>query len=312
VDSSKSNFTRDLAVVMLLAAGVAVLTAPLAAYALAAAGLQFPFPRIFDRTVTITVAAALVLSARRLGLGRLLRDGFSASAGDLLKLLGGFAVAMVVMIVLFALATTVSPRAPSLTALASRAARYLGAAIVIGLVEETFFRVLLLGGIRRDFGVRTGLIASSLIYALAHLVHAPRHYYLSGFHPAAGLSNLAASLAMIVRPDGLIGMTFGLFLLGLVLGEAYILSGQVYFSIGLHAAFVVGAKCWPLIAAAAAPIGIPRWLAGPGPVPMIAAPAAWTAALTLLALLPWLLDDRAAGAEPAAKTDRPGADSAGR
>jgi hypothetical protein len=117
---------------------------------------------------------------------------------------------------------------------------------------------------------------------------------LTGFHPGAGLHNLTASAAQLGHPIVAAPTLVGLFLLGMVLGEAFMATGTVWFSIGLHAGFVLGAKTWPLVAHGNAPIS--RWIAGPGPVPLIAAPAAWAIALVLLMALPKVLG-RDAGSE---------------
>ena len=77
-------------------------------------------------------------------------------------------------------------------------------------------------------------------------------------------------------------MVIGLFLLGMVLGGAFLLTGRVWFSVGMHAGFVLGAKTWPVMAHG---VPLPRWLAGPGPVPLIAAPASWALALATLIVL---------------------------
>jgi len=257
--------------------------APLAAYAVAGAGLRIPFPRIFDRVVMITLTVAILLLARRLGLLNLLRDGFAEPRRNLSQILIGAAIALAVMAGLFALAIAIAHPPLAIASLLWRATRSLAAAILIALIEEAFFRAILLGGLTWDFGQRTALLVSAAIYALAHLLRSPRHYYLAGFHPTAGCANLVASLVRIVHPDGLLAMTVGLFLLGLVLGAAFLVTGRVYLSLGLHAGFVLGAKCWPLVASSSR--RLPRWLAGPGPVPLIAAPAAWAAALALLAVI---------------------------
>ena len=75
----------------------------------------------------------------------------------------------------------------------------------------------------------------------------------------------------------------GLFLLGLVLGEAYILTGSVYFSIGLHCGFVLGSKLWPKIILNRAAIS--WWIAGGGAIPLIGGAAAWVIAIVMLATL---------------------------
>jgi membrane protease YdiL (CAAX protease family) len=281
--SRKPGFCSAFALALALGVAAAVVLAPLVADGLAAVGLRIPFPRIFDRVVMVALAVALLLYARRLGLAVLLRDGFGEPRRSLPRVLVGMAIAIAVMVILFALAIRIAHQPLQLAGLILSAIRYSAAAILIGVIEEAFFRVVLLGGIARDFDWRVALPASAAIYALAHLIRSPKHYYLMGFHPAAGFANLASSLERIVHPDGLAAMTFGLFLLGLLFGTAFIRTDKAYLSIGLHAGFVMGAKCWPLVAAGSSQF--PRWLAGPGPVPLIAAPAAWAFALALTALI---------------------------
>ena len=118
---------------------------------------------------------------------------------------------------------------------------------MIAIIEEGFFRAFLLGGMKGDFGNRVALIASAAIYAVAHLVRSPARFYVTGYEPTAGLITLAHSVDQFTDPAIAIPTLIGLFLLGIVLGEAYILTGSVYFSIGLHSGFVLGAKLWPKI-----------------------------------------------------------------
>ena len=96
-------FTLRLAIALLLAAATAAVIAPFAATALAAAGYRFPFPRIFDRTVMLTLAAMLMLWARQLGVARLLRRGFARPLNNFGALLRGLLVAAAVIAVLLAL-----------------------------------------------------------------------------------------------------------------------------------------------------------------------------------------------------------------
>jgi membrane protease YdiL (CAAX protease family) len=284
VEASRKRFTPIFICSILLSAVAGAVLAPVVAYAIAIVGAHLSFPRIFDRVFMITAAAIIIICARPIALWNLLNRGFRNPRERLTALFAGLGVSSAIIIVLLALTVWIAQRPWIVGALASRALVYLPAALLIGVIEEGFFRAVLLGGLRRDFGMRVALIVSSVIYAIAHLVRAPQHYYLTEFHPAAGFENLAASLARIAHPDGLLAMLFGLFLLGLLLGEAFLLTGRVYFSIGLHAGFVLGAKCWPVFAGAR-PHAIPSWLAGPGPVPLIAAPAAWVASLVLIGLM---------------------------
>jgi hypothetical protein len=134
-----------------------------------------------------------------------------------------------------------------------------------------------------DFGNRVALIASAAIYAVAHLVRSPARFYVTGYAPAAGLITLAHSVDQFTNPAIAIPTLIGLFLLGIVLGKAYILTGSVYFSIGLHSGFVLGAKLWPKIILGRAML--PWWVAGGGAIPLIGGAAAWVIAIVILAML---------------------------
>jgi membrane protease YdiL (CAAX protease family) len=261
--------------------------APFAAWGLDSAGFHFPFPRIFDRTMMATLLIVLLLYGRRLRLLELLREAFARPLSHRREFAWGLATSLCVILILFTLAAMANcghlrPVLP----LVERAAKYTGAAILIGAVEEAFFRGFLLGGIRSDHGPRTALLASALVYTLVHVIRSPAHIYLTGYHPLAGFKNLALSAARLGHPVAVLPVVIGLFLLGIVLGEAFILSGRVYLSIGLHAGFVIGAKTWPIVVDH---LAVPRWLAGPGPVPLIAAPAAWIAAIIIAGVLPFTL-----------------------
>jgi membrane protease YdiL (CAAX protease family) len=281
------SFIFVLALAVDLGLAAAVIIAPIAAAGLAATGLRFPFPRIFDRVVMVTLGGALLWFARPLRLAQLLRDGFAEPMLNLRRALGGLALALLAMAALFMTAAELGHGHVAAGELIVRAARYAAAAAAIAVIEEGFFRAVILAGMARDVGRAAALVLSSAVFAVSHLVRSPARFYLTGFHPLAGLYDLGASAARILHPGDALPAIIGLFLLGLVLGEAFILTGRVWFSIGMHAGFVIGAKTWPLLEHSGTPI--PRWLAGPGPVPLIAAPAAWTVAIVLMILLPILL-----------------------
>ena len=280
-------FTLRLAIALLLAAAAAALIAPFAATALAAAGCHFPFPRIFDRTVMVTLAVMLFLWARPLGAGRLLRRGFARPLDNLGTLLRGLLVATVVMAILLVLGAAFGGHDEMRVGEAlARAPKYVAGAILIAIIEEGFFRAFLLGGMIADFG-RTGALAiSAAIYALAHMVRSPAKFYLAKFDATAGFHNLYASLAQLTHPAAVLPALVGLFLLGLVLGEAFLVTGNVYFSAGLHAGLVIGVKLWPFSDAPG--VALPHWIAGYGRPAVISGEAAWVMALVVLALVPRL------------------------
>ncbi|MBF6571233.1 MAG: CPBP family intramembrane metalloprotease [Candidatus Binataceae bacterium] len=269
----------------------AMLVAPIAAFALAAGGFHFPFPRIFDRTMMVTVFIAMVAAARSLKLRKLVTTGFRDPSRNLPAALRGFATAIIAISTLFILAFILGAHGGHGGArLLVRWPKYILAAIVVALIEETFFRAFMLGGMMPDFGRRGALIVSSAIYALSHLLRSPQHFYLTGYHPAAGLHNLAGSTVQLSHPATALPAVFGLFLLGLVLGEAFLTTGTVYFSIGLHAGFVLAAKSWPAMLTPG--VHLPVWLAGYPRFALISGPAAWIVALILLLMVPKLCKQR--------------------
>ncbi len=232
-----------------------------------------------------TLLIAMLFSARHLNLASLLSRGFRHTAApSIARAIRGFVVAMCALAILLALALAVGGGGVGdHVAAAALIPKYFLSAIVIAFIEEAFFRAFLLGGMEGDFGNRIALIASAAIYAIAHLVRSPARFYVTGYEPAAGLMTLAHSIDQFADPAVAVPTLIGLFLLGIVLGEAYILTGSVYFSIGLHCGFVLGAKMWPKIILNRA--AIPWWIAGGGAIPLIGGAAAWAIAIAILALL---------------------------
>jgi membrane protease YdiL (CAAX protease family) len=279
----RGSFLLWLMAAVSLGLVTAVAIAPVAAIALAVGTLRFPFPRIFDRTLMVTLFASLLLFARRLKLVALLRQGFNNLKSGVGQALAGLAAASAAIALLLTLALVAGVNIQAST-IVSAALRYFPAAVVIGVVEEGFFRAFVLGGIEDDLGPFAALIVSSTLYALVHVMRSPARFYLTRFEPAAGAENVAECVERMTHSE--IGPSLlGLFLLGLVLGEAFILTRRAYLSVGLHIGFVVSAKTWRQ--AVSGPV--PRWLAGPGSVPLVAAPAAWaTSAIMLIVLAFWL------------------------
>jgi membrane protease YdiL (CAAX protease family) len=284
-------FTLRLAITIAAAALVAAAIAPLVAVAVGSAGYHFPFPRIFDRTVMIAVAALLSLQARKLRLVRLLQRGFAHPTEHGGAAVRGLLIAIIAVAILLALGAASGARVESrFTDALARVPKFIASAIVIAIIEEAFFRAILLGGMVDDLGASGALVASSAVYALAHLVRSPARFELVHLELSAGLHNLSASMARLLHPGSATPALVGLFLLGLVLGKAFLATGTIYFSAALHAGLVIGVKLWPYSAAPA--IAPPHWIAGYGRPALIGGPAAWIIALIILVLLPRLVARR--------------------
>ena len=232
-----------------------------------------------------TLLIAMLFAARDLNLVTLVSRGFKHPlAPSIGRAIRGFVVAMLAIAILFGLAFAVGGGGVgNREAAIALIPKYFLSAIAIAFIEEAFFRAFLLGGMSGDFGNRVALIASAAIYAVAHLVRSPARFYVTGYEPAAGLMTLAHSVDQFTNPAVAIPTLIGLFLLGIVLGEAYILTGSVYFSIGLHCGFVLGAKLWPKIILNRA--AIPWWIASRGAIPLVGGVVAWVIAIAIFVML---------------------------
>jgi membrane protease YdiL (CAAX protease family) len=277
-------FTLRLTLTLLIAAIAAALIAPLIAPLVAWAGFHFPFPRILDRVVMVTMAVAIWREHRELKLLARLRTAFAQPSSSLGAAGLGLIIGFAAIGVLWGLAWWIA--APLARANSSSfVLTFLGAivpALIIAIIEESFFRAFLLDAIAEDYGRRTGLIASSAVYAAAHFVRSPARFQLNGIHPLAGLQTLVAGLRHLGHPMVAAPGLFGLFLLGLLLGITFVKSGRVYFAIGLHASLIVGAKTFRKFAPGAQTA--PGWLSGYGFPPLISGPVAWLLTLALLVI----------------------------
>lgn len=280
-------FLLRLSLALLLATIAAALLAPPAALLITRAGFHLPFPRVFDRTVMLTTVLVLISQARGLRLLPLIQSGFANPSGlasrvQIISL--GLAISLLVIAILWIMAIIIAPLGARIDWLSITVAvpRLTLAAAIIAFIEEAFFRAFLLKGLVADFGSRPALIISSAFYSAAHLVRSPARFYLTSLDWIAGFRCIASGLSNLAAPESAATL-FGLFLLGLLLGRAFLATAGVYLSIGLHTGFVFGAKLWRLGAPTAALL--PHWLGGYGSQPMISGVAAWIAALVLLVFI---------------------------
>jgi len=109
-------------------------------------------------------------------------------------------------------------------------------ACVVAILEEILFRGGVFGGLRRVVHWTTALLISSVIYALVHFLQGPQ---LTGpVHWNSGLVALRTMLAGFADVHQLVPGFFSLTVAGMLLALAYQRTGNLYFSIGLHASWI--------------------------------------------------------------------------
>jgi CAAX protease family protein len=262
---------------------VAVVASPWVAGVLPGlAGKAFTFSRVFDRVFEVLLVGALVVAWRRLDLGGAaalgLRDpAWAARLGRGLAIgLAGLAVALCLCWLGGALVPDLR-YAPAKTV--RKALLGLGAAVVLGVGEETLFRGVLLRRLMADAGRTAGIALTTFIYAVVHVMRGKGAPH--AVDAWSGVERLEAMVAPLAHGSALPEVV-GLGLLGLLLAAARLRSGSLWLPVGIHAAWVGVFRVGRLFFA----IGHePAWLAGAGWPPLVGGAAAWVAVLVSALLL---------------------------
>ncbi len=203
-----------------------------------------PFQRYFDRAMFVAAVLLLWPAVRALGITRWRDLGLSPDPRAGRHLLLGFVAAGGLLWLLgFGLwwRGIYTPRFPppwkSFGGVALTAA-------VVAVLEETFFRGALLGLVtRRGERPWRGLVFISALFAVLHFLkpqeHAPPP---GGIDWLAGFVLLPRSFWQFGDPLLVVGSFTTLFLVGLVLGGARLLTRSLWLPIGLHAGWIFGMR----------------------------------------------------------------------
>jgi membrane protease YdiL (CAAX protease family) len=113
----------------------------------------------------------------------------------------------------------------------------LAAAIVVPLIEELFFRGLLLGILLRSLRPVVATLIISGFFAILHFLKAPTRpnesvSWLSGFH------SIANSFAQFADPMMVFASFTTLFLIGWILADARLSTRSLFLPIGLHSGWI--------------------------------------------------------------------------
>ena len=118
----------------------------------------------------------------------------------------------------------------------------IGTAAIVATLEEILFRGGIFGGLRRMLHWPFALLISSVIYALVHFLQ--RAEFTGPVAWNSGLVLLPQMLGGFADFHALVPGFFNLTLAGVLLGLAYQRTGNLYFSIGLHAGWIFWLKTY--------------------------------------------------------------------
>jgi membrane protease YdiL (CAAX protease family) len=161
----------------------------------------------------------------QIAIGLVIAAGFLTLLGVLLDLAGAY---------------TLRESAPRVGKLLSKAVI---PAVAAPLVEEWLFRGLLLGLWLRFAKPAIAALGSSLVFAFLHFLKPPAGYEIAApGDPLAGFELLGKILLHFTQPQFFVTQFATLCVVGLILAWARLRTGALWFSIGLHAGWVLAFK----------------------------------------------------------------------
>lgn len=205
-----------------------------------------PFHRYVNRSLLALAILGLWPFLRSIGVRSWREVGLGQSPGNGRKVCGGFAVGFGSLAGVALLALAFGARSLNLDHSAFDLLKHLvGAALTAGgvaMLEELVFRGALFGALRQAWTWPKALIVSSVIYALLHFFQRPEP--LSEIDWSSGLALLPRMMRGFGELEQLIPGFLSLTLVGVSLGLAYQRTGNLYFSIGLHAGWIFWLKAY--------------------------------------------------------------------
>lgn len=214
-----------------------------------------PFHRFVDRSFLIIALFGVWPLLRALGATSRREVGLVSPTGQWKKLGGGLLLGFGSLMLVAVLAVGCHDRewvsnlpAHKITGTLLSA---IGTAVSVAFLEEILFRGGVFGGLRRILHWTVALAISSAIYAIVHFLQ--RSELTGPVEWDSGLILLPQMLAGFADIHQLVPGFFNLTLAGILLGLAYHRTGNLYFSMGLHAGWIFCLKTYATFTAAVAP-----------------------------------------------------------
>jgi uncharacterized protein len=212
-----------------------------------------PFHRVVNRSLLILALAGLWWLLCAMGATSWRETGLVQIHGQWKILLGGLLMGFVSLAIVAGITLVSGNRTlgQNLTAhkIVGTLFGALATAAVVAVIEEILFRGGVYGGLRRILYWPVALVASSVIFALVHFLQ--RVKFTGPVTWDSGLVLLPQMLGGFADFHALVPGFFNLLLAGVLLAFAYQRTGNLYFSIGLHAGWVFWLKSYGALTAAA-------------------------------------------------------------
>ncbi len=223
-----------------------------------------PFHRYVDRSLLALALVGLPALSRGLGAKSFREIGLVKPTGQWRKFFAGLLLGFVSLALVVGLALLFKARVLdgnlSAVPLIKKLLGVTLTALVVAMLEEILFRGGIFGGLRRSFDWRFALVLSSGVYAIVHFLE---RVELSG--PVTWLSGLQLLPRMLhgfLDTQKLFPGFLNLTLVGALLALAYRRTGNLWFSIGLHAGWIFWLKSSGIVATVAPDARVAFWGSG--------------------------------------------------
>ena len=203
------------------------------------------FGKFVKWSALLTVAIATFIVMKRRGMRRITLTG--TSQRSLLYLLGGGVVIGFVTLAtlgaaFYALDIRVADADKSLAEqILKLFISVIPAAIVVSLIEETYFRGAQCGVLMREKKTAMAVVLPAIFYAGVHFLNPP-DTVIDDPEWFYGLTLLLAAPAEICRSSDCVGAAATLFFAGALLGLVRVLGGHLMLCVGIHAGWIAGIK----------------------------------------------------------------------
>jgi membrane protease YdiL (CAAX protease family) len=216
-----------------------------------------PFHRYVNRSLLVLALIGIWPLLRSLGAKSWKEVGLVNPIGQAGKLAGGFILGLGSLACVAIIVLAAHGRIFNVNFSAGKLAGAALTAIVVSVLEELLFRGAVFGGLRRIWNWRVALLISSMIYAIVHFMKRAELVGPITWH--SGLELLPQMLSGFGNLQIVIPGFFNLTLAGVILGLAYQKTGNLYFSIGLHAGWIFWLKSYRGITAPVAGANVWLW-----------------------------------------------------
>jgi CAAX protease family protein len=207
---------------------------------------RIPFSRIFNRFFMVSGVLLFFACRSLLKIDSLSQLGLSPRTRAAADVATGLCLALGSMFVLGFIMSSAQVYEPFFRlSLGESVELYLKAILTgftVGFLEEIFFRGIIFRGLLQDWKPLPAFLAANLFYSALHFVKPGEQYFLSGVDPWAGFRHLFSTFAPFLEPTEIVPGMIGLLVIGIVLSYAFLRTGTLYLSIGLHAGWIISIK----------------------------------------------------------------------